>query len=699
MRYDYEIIRDEGREEHKTYTPGPIPMELSDIVEIEAPNSSGKSTLLNIIALAFYGLKNDSIDRTLKKEMQNLYESSHQQLSFNLDVETENEHLISEKSIDSQDINVRDAEKDRPLPPEIFQEKYNLIYDIPDEPLNRIEKIAENVEDVQRDYAANVQDLNKEVSQLITEINNTNNEQRLETANSNLESSKSDKRKAETQLRNLKDKKNYLRDYTYSRYYKKYKEDYERKKDQLKSLKEEIEESEGSKDEQRQEVGDDKSSILEDLHKDLGNLRDRRDEVVELTQAIFSEDDQKVKELNNLKLDPSKASNFRFSEDIEVRIEEIREKVEEKKDSIKNQDAYDQANFYKKMYNFLENFKDKKIQLPGGTPVSEFIEELQDEKERYDQLIKEKKKCSQALSEVNKLSERKDEIEETYLKDLRELTEAGKGPSESQSQQRKLETTKESLEAKKEKYEEYKEKYEDRNEPNLDEVRDEASSYVGKWEKLTEEDLKEKIENLERQIDTKQEKIDTLEEKIERFSELKEKLESEEPHEYEEYEEELNELRNTLQDLRNKLSNKFKDYINDITRGEIKGEPDEMQAKYNEAVFSYLGERMGSFQYDDREYQAAKINLIEGKIYAEDGTEIQFQDMGTGHKQSAYLKSLLNTDDDRKIIALFDEVAMMDNESMQPIYDELKKLKNENKLVLAVIVQHTDEELEITQIS
>ena len=65
--------------------------------------------------------------------------------------------------------------------------------------------------------------------------------------------------------------------------------------------------------------------------------------------------------------------------------------------------------------------------------------------------------------------------------------------------------------------------------------------------------------------------------------------------------------------------------------------------------------------------------------------------MGTGQGQSAYLLGLLNTNDNRKIIALFDEVAMMDSVSLEPIYEKFKDLYDADRLLVGIVVQKADE--------
>ena len=67
IKYDYKIIRDE-EDEIKEYRPNLIPKELPDLCYIKGPNSSGKSTLLNIIGVAFRGGNRKEINNPLEKK-------------------------------------------------------------------------------------------------------------------------------------------------------------------------------------------------------------------------------------------------------------------------------------------------------------------------------------------------------------------------------------------------------------------------------------------------------------------------------------------------------------------------------------------------------------------------------------------------------------------------------------------------------
>ena len=92
LKYNYTIIRDEG-DVTKTYVPNEIPIELPSVVHIQGPNSSGKSTLLNILALGLFAhkLKQDEMPLSLREKLDGLINSDHQKLTFEFEIF--NKHL------------------------------------------------------------------------------------------------------------------------------------------------------------------------------------------------------------------------------------------------------------------------------------------------------------------------------------------------------------------------------------------------------------------------------------------------------------------------------------------------------------------------------------------------------------------------------------------------------------------------------
>ena len=57
----------------------------------------------------------------------------------------------------------------------------------------------------------------------------------------------------------------------------------------------------------------------------------------------------------------------------------------------------------------------------------------------------------------------------------------------------------------------------------------------------------------------------------------------------------------------------------------------------------------------------------------------------------------MSSNDNRKLIALIDEVAMMDSKSMKPILDILKQKYDDGTLIAAIIVQK-GETIKVTNI-
>ena len=155
LRYDYVIERDEG-DITQVYKPHLIPKELADIVYIKGPNSSGKSTLLNFIALGFYGLKlrEQELNSALREKLENLINSSHQKIKFNIEIENKSlsTKIISKKpDLNSKNFNVKliQNRKEKPLTQEMFQKEFKLIYDIPNNPLKRLQELLIEIKSAQ----------------------------------------------------------------------------------------------------------------------------------------------------------------------------------------------------------------------------------------------------------------------------------------------------------------------------------------------------------------------------------------------------------------------------------------------------------------------------------------------------------------------------------------------------------------------
>ncbi|MFA6870225.1 MAG: ATP-binding protein [Methanomethylophilus sp.] len=180
--YDYSLIIDEG-DEQRTFSPN-LPKSIKNIDFITGRNSSGKSTLMNIIAAGMYGNKVSSVNPTLRGDIDSLLNSDHKKLKFDI--------LITNPA-DPIQLKVTKADNEKKavlmestdggvhfsaLSQNEFERKYNLIYDIPDNPRTRIKEISRQLMGVYQAYEDNLQDFDSKLTKLITEVRDASNKKK-----------------------------------------------------------------------------------------------------------------------------------------------------------------------------------------------------------------------------------------------------------------------------------------------------------------------------------------------------------------------------------------------------------------------------------------------------------------------------------------------------------------------------------------
>jgi exonuclease SbcC len=192
-------------------------------------------------------------------------------------------------------------------------------------------------------------------------------------------------------------------------------------------------------------------------------------------------------------------------------------------------------------------------------------------------------------------------------------------------------------------------------------------------------------------VDSRSESISDLEFDIKYQESELSRLRKKKPHRYQDRLTELNGLHDKCLQLEQRLSKEFAEYLSALTSQKAPARPTKAATDYFDEVAKYLGRKLGSIRHIDKVYNVERIDLLKGLVHAEGGTIIRLSDMGTGQSQSAYLLGLLSTNDQRPIIALFDEIAMMDSTSLEPIFRKLNELYDSNRLLAAVMVQRGDE--------
>jgi DNA repair protein SbcC/Rad50 len=181
-----------------------------------------------------------------------------------------------------------------------------------------------------------------------------------------------------------------------------------------------------------------------------------------------------------------------------------------------------------------------------------------------------------------------------------------------------------------------------------------------------------------------------LERKLEEQKEELESYESKEPHKFQDKFGEIQSLLKHVQHLET-LFTDYDSWLSKIITNHVqKSELSNDQIYYLECIGQYLAKKIGKIRHILTTYDVKKIDVVSKELITKEDAKIHFSDLGTGQGQAAYLETLLNMNENKKVIALFDEVAMMDENTLKPIMQKLRDLYDDNKLLMAIIVQKND---------
>lgn len=702
IEYDYTIKRNE-EDEVVVYSPDKIPKQLPNLIYLEGPNSSGKSTLLNMIALGLHGLKKENLNPALKHKMESILDTSYQEVKFEFKIQNKDATLeiisLKEDSTESL-IKVYEVNNGQKISisPERFERDYNLIYDIPDNPTQRLNQLTESIKWLQQSRGNRTSSLTSHIQGVINDVKNSKDPERIKTLQEEL-------KKAKKYYEDLFEENNeneiffdILEKYTYCRSFL----DYYNLFEQLEKIVKELEKNNKKVKRVKKKKNHKYEALISEANEILEILQARYDQATPtLKRLISKENDHLIRfwEKVNFK---DYLRNLEFSETFKKVLLTFKTILFSLVHDEKHEKILEEAKIWGEIIDILEECETKDIVVPGiGKKISEFIDSLKEANSDNENLLNYISNINNLIDLLDKMDENRNRLENIF-------EELGEIDQESGWFEDEIDTDYE-LEKAIEKQKEiqyfldhYMKECAKKDigieeiPITFDKVR--AMEEINPYISYSENQLLEKITHLQNYmhdqkiiLKKKYNNIILLEKEIDRLG-------KKEPHKYQDKIEELTELLRISQILKQKLVKKYDSYINDlINRKYSQDSKDNEREKYFELVSDYLGRRIGYIKYVDKDYKVISIDMVKGIIRTEEGKIIRLDDMGTGQGQSAYLMGLLNVSDNRKIIALLDEVAMMDKKSLSPIFKKLKELHDQDKLLLGIVVQMGNE-LKIDQI-
>lgn len=695
IKFNYKIERDE-HDETKIYTPS-IPHELKNVVLIEGPNSSGKSTLLNILGLSFYGYKDENISPSLKEKMHDLLDSSHQKIHFSVEIKNyiNNINLFIEKKNTSDDITIYDRFQgsNNPMSEERFRKNYRLIYDIPEDPLRRLPKLLEDLKIEQIRMSNRIQQLQNHLRSILNEIQNARNPQQIIQLKNYIKDLENEKNSKEKSVKSFEVDLLMIEKYSYSRLYLEYTNELIKINNEIKKI------GQIKRIEKKKERNE--SEELQNLKEKAGELvksiKNNMAELLKYINILFKEDEF-IYQWERIDLE--KELIYQNERGFLIRgIVHFKSQLLKKDLNHRNDPKSLTANLISKLIDVLRQYQNSPVKIPGiESSIPDFLKLLENKKFEFQRLQKEFDNINQALIIIDALEKDIQIFTDQYSKRLKELLSSKKEevPEDNLiiNQIEKLDDLgkdKEEINAKINFYE----KLCIKKEVPLDKISDFQTQIaninkISLYSKYNEEQLKNEIEQIRKDIPSAKDGIELVSSEIQRCKERIKTFEEKKPSEYLDYKDKIESYYSQCQLLIQLFYNQYPQYLKELLDKKTGLIQTEDQKLYYEKVSYFLAEKIGKFHHSEKSFHADKIDYKNDEIITKEGKIIKFSDLGTGQAQSAYIMGLINIQDKRKLIVLLDEVATMDSSSIAPIIDKLKKLYKEGRLLLGIIVQKAD---------
>lgn len=689
---DYIFNRKEGNKD-RIYQPHNKMQNISNLSYILAPNSFGKSTLLNLIGLIFYGHKNDQIDQDLQTRIQDLIESENQKITFDFNITNKDGSLsikALKKDLNSKDYDVfeiRDGKKEI-LTPINVKQKFKLIYDIPKNPITRLKKLTDEIREDQTQFGNRINILRKRISEILDEIRDSKDPDYINKLKMTVESYEEKITTESKTIEKMKIEKDNYEKYMYYKMYNKYSED-------IFSIQRRIESIKSGKRKKSKAIKSSNKQYYETLEIAKSDIKDIKDYYQDLSKSL----NELLPEKKGLlsvweRLDFSNViDNYKFSDNFNELLVEFENCLDEILKEGNSTTDIKEIEMYEKLIEVMEDYLSLDITIyPINKTLSDFYKDIKlthaNKKKQSTDILK-IQETMKMITSIDKIRRR---MNETTLPDLRRYR-ANITPEDAifikekqeENERKRLE---DSLESIRDKYNHYKVRYEDKGSPTDKELKKDLGEEFEYLHSYNEDQLKDRVKRYKQDIQEKESTIDEYKRKQKNLNAEIIILEKKEEHPYKPYEKILLEVLNTVKDMDHKINQNYSSYLEDIKKGNKPKEIKKDQQLYNSEIFSYLGKRIGRITIHTGEtINVSKVDLFDDTLIDENNGKYYLNQMGTGQQQAAFLKSKLSTEDNRQIIAMFDEVGTMDENTLQQVKEELINLYNNNRLLLGLIVQ------------
>lgn len=700
IRLTYELIRDE-KDEVKTYVPSTYPTEFNNLVYVKGPNGSGKSFILHVISLALYGnyLSSDQLDPGLKRKIENLLNLEKNKLTFTLEIESpvQDFTIISRKpDFNSKDIYVYVKRNgiEQLYPKERFLREFRLLYTIPNNPTTQLPQLLSEIKAYQSEISSRIIQFRNFLDERIREIEKSRDESNLGKMRSELNETKMALNEVEDTLFSCKEQfKKYSTYFAIHEYLEagakilSLNQSYNSIDAEIKELEKKVvkrskaeRESEKRYTQTMSTIETKKNNLMPTLAKyNFSDLKKR---------YTFINDASVLVEIRK----PTVQKTIR--ENLSVFIEKI--EALSKSEETANAKDLDSLELYIELRRVLNNPRYFGLKIPGTErDAGSFISIINDE---IDKITTLQQKIANYYTDIGKIKSFLEELEMA-------ISHSGKSSPEFGGKGNSIEELKlDELNVKKLQISQLRKNVTDKRNASKQQLFDlhEDPSLVAQREVVVMADpVIKAFSNLseteqERSIDELKQNISSLEYKSKQLKLLYDSqikaisdLERQPANPNRKFLPDLKEISRKLVPLESLFRSELPASLSKITEKKM-GSFSEFDNKYSEKIGRYYAKKMRTVFHADGIYEVQSVDIVNEVIKTTTGKEINFDYLSTGHSQSSYLTTRLGMVDSKKVIALFDEVAMMDENSLSPVISLIKSKFQDGSLIGSIIVQRAE---------
>lgn len=718
---DYTLKVIEGTDHISTYSPL-IKRINGNAAILRAPNSSGKTYFLNLIAMALYGdeltEKEARISPILQESIRDIKKRRNEKLTFDLRLESQDGKTVlhaSKPNPETDQIELWescDGNTEVPLPKATFTDNYYLVYDFPKNPLERIPEMVKSIKEEQERYQRKIKDLLRTISNMERDISNSRDDDKIEETKSTIKSLEENVARSKSDCEQLRKQELILGEYYnlrrfdslyqhysdlerqishYSKTQKKVKKSTKNYNDtrmnaqiklsqfqsQINSMNVEIQQTELRENETLKTLGDyfcqcDYLAYIDDTSSFDYNLQNQKLEMMktEITKMGLSDEIKEASKKSDFYKQVIDLFKQAISSNLEVSIPGIDKSLDQLIDVLENEYRVlqDKSKVYKRYNDLKTSIIDLLRELSEVKKILETLMVLdsmsKSSKEEFQRNTEDSQSIAYLEKERDEIINKLDDIE-------RNLQNCGYDLSTIQDNKHAVQGW-------------------------LQRIKSDHPEYTVQFE-LSEADLKVKLENLGQDISGVQNRILEGNRKIGIYNDRLEQLERAETHKYYDRRNDIKRLRQIVDTLSRKLG-KYERFLAQIEKEESL---DETGEHYNEKLSEFLGRLIPTFPYQKEYVKPVKIDLLKKSLITEDNRQINMKNISTGQSMSLYVQTILNRPDGdkRKLIVLFDEAGTMDENSLSPLKDTMAALARDGKILFALFVSANNSEPQLDIIS